>query len=614
MCGILGTIPSVEPRRFQSALDRLAHRGPDGERTWAHPQQHITLGHRRLSIIDLKPEAAQPMTLGPFTIVFNGEIYNYIELRQELESLGHRFRTESDAEVLLVAYRQWKEKCLGKFRGMWAFAIWNEDDQTLFLARDRFGEKPLFFSQREGQFAFGSEIKALMALGCGWQPNDKFAKMARQYDRYESSDDTLIAGIKRFPAGHYGIYKDGQLKVQRHWDTLEHLVSVPDSFTAQAEQFRTLFQHSVSLALRADVKVGAAISGGLDSSAVLGAAAALHGKDRLSAAFTAVAVGSRVDESGFARQLAHNKQVPLHQVVLDAETALANLPDDLYQFEEIYRTPPSPMMELYRHYRQRQTYVSVDGHGPDEMFSGYGNFVLLAMVDAGIDPTKWKDILNAYQGQQPDNGIVQSRQAGNHQYLLMQAYRLKEQWLDEPLPQAKHDQQLHAEVIRRMGYFNYALYRLFHYTIFPTLLRNYDRCSMRSGVEIRMPFLAPEIVSMAFSTPWQSKVRGSYTKALLREAARPWLPKEIVERKDKIGFQAPLADWMCGPWKEFLQDTVASQSFQSFNLAPTALAVKKLEKVWATPAATNEQAEEAWLALSPYLWHEYFYKRAIQNP
>lgn len=316
MCGILGVIPTIDHNRFQSALDRLTHRGPDGEGIWQHPLGNITLGHRRLAIIDLKPEAAQPMSLGNLTITFNGEIYNYRELRLELEGLGFHFRTGSDTEVLLAAYRQWKEHCLDKLKGMWAFAIWNEDDKTLFLARDRFGEKPLFYSQKNNQFVFGSEMKALMALGEGWMPSENFKKLAKQYDRYESSCDTLVEGISRFPAGHYGVYKDGQLRLTQYWDTLSHLVNPSTSFYAQTEQYRHLFEKSIALTLRADVPVGAAISGGLDSSSVLGAACQFTGKDRLSMAFTATFAGSRIDESEYARQLAIDKHIPLHEVSL----------------------------------------------------------------------------------------------------------------------------------------------------------------------------------------------------------------------------------------------------------------------------------------------------------
>ncbi len=610
MCGILGAIPSIDHHRFQSALDRLAHRGPDGEGIWLHPNNSGMLGHRRLAIIDLKPEAAQPMRLGKLTITFNGEIYNYRELKQELQGLGHGFSTESDTEVLLAAYHQWGANCLQKLRGMWAFAIWNEADNSLFLSRDRFGEKPLFYTNTNGQFLFGSEMKALMALGTDWQPISHFKKMVQQYDRYESTAETLVEGIKRFPAGYYGLYSNGQLQLTRYWDTLSHLVNTPDSFEQQTEAYRDLFAQSVVLTLRADVPVGAAISGGLDSSAVLGAACQFHDNDRLSAAFTASFPNSRVDESVFARQLATDKGLPLNETTIDALSSLESLPDDLYYFEEIHRTPPSPMMELYRQYRKQQVYVSVDGHGPDEMFSGYGNFMLLALIDAGVKPSKWKDILNTYEQAQPDRGIVKAHKAGNHQYLLMQAYRLKEQFFDEQLPQSIQDAKLHQEAMRKMGYYNYALYRLFHYTIFPTLLRNYDRFSMRSGVEIRMPFLSPELVTYSFSIPWQSKIRDGYSKAILREAARPWLPQNIVERKDKIGFQAPLADWMRGPWKSFLQDTISSNSFNACHLTNPTVAKDKLVKVWDSPNATNEMAEEAWLAISPYLWQQHFFNRA----
>ncbi len=614
MCGILGAIPSIDRHRFQSALDRLAHRGPDGEGIWEHPNHKVLLGHRRLAIIDLKPEAKQPMRFGALTITFNGEIYNYQQLRQELQGLGQPFSTESDTEVLLVAYRQWGANCLHKLRGMWAFAIWNDADHTLFLARDRFGEKPLFYAQSGTYFTFGSEMKAIMALGNNWQPNGHFRKMVTNYDRYEGTEDTLVAGIKRFPAGHYGIYKAGQLKLTRYWDTLEHIANTSNTFEEQTEHYRELFSQSVALTLRADVPVGAAISGGLDSSAVVGAACQFYGKDRLSSAFTATFASSRVNESSYARQLSAEKNLRLNEITIDAATALRCLPNDLYYFEEIYRTPPSPMMALYQHYRKQGVFVSIDGHGPDEMFSGYGNFMLLALIDAGINPSKWKDILSTYEQAQPDRGIVKARKAGNHQYLLMQAYRLKEQYLDEQLPQAIHDYKLHQAVIQKMGYYNYALYRLFHYAIFPTLLRNYDRFSMRSGVEIRMPFLSPELVAYSFSIPWQSKIRNGYSKAILREAVRPWLPQNILERKDKIGFQAPLADWMRGPWKEFLQDTLSSDGFNQCHLLSRAQAKNKLTKVWDNAIATNEMAEEAWLAISPFLWQEHFFNRAITNP
>ena len=242
MCGISVIIKNnanILEKSIQDSLDLINHRGPDGQGIFI--EGNIGFGHKRLSIQDLNPRSDQPMQYRDLTITYNGEIYNFLEIKDELISLGHNFETTSDTEVILAAYSEWGENCVEKFNGMWAFAIWDSEKKQLFLSRDRFGKKPLFYSFVNGKFIFASEMKAIYPFLPEVKASNDFHWMKNNTFLYEGTDKCLVDGIKRFPFGHNGIYKDGNLSVKRYWNTLDHLEIIPETYEAQVERFRELF-------------------------------------------------------------------------------------------------------------------------------------------------------------------------------------------------------------------------------------------------------------------------------------------------------------------------------------------------------------------------------------
>lgn len=613
MCGILGHLPAIDEQPFRKVLGLLAHRGPDGDGIYTDPKQSISLGHRRLSIIDLSDAADQPFVIGNrYYISFNGEIYNYIELRDQLQKMGHQFRTTSDTEVLLTAYIHWGADCLNKLNGMWAFAIWDAHEQQLFLSRDRFGEKPLFYTREGGKFAFASEMKALLPLMDRVEASEHLPWMTQHMLEYEATERCLVKDIERFPAGHYAIYKNGTLHLHRYWNTLEHIEPLQGDFEDHLEQFTELVNDSVKLRLRADVPLGCSLSGGLDSSLVT--STVMHQSKSANLittpkAFTAVFPGTVLDETTYADQLADQFNMPMKHVETDPIKALDDLPNDLYYLEEVYRNAPSPMMQLYASFREQNVPVSFDGHGPDELFSGYDNFIFLALLDAGLDRKKWNDIFITYRGVNPaGSGVVADRKLGLNSVVRTWAWHRLDEARGFRTEQEKKDKEQYADLIGKMGHFNYGLYRLFHYTTFPTLLRNYDRFSMRSGVEVRMPFTDHRLVSFCLSLPWQEKIAEGKTKYLMRKMAEKSMQKNLAMRTQKIGFQSPMSNWLKKDWKHYFEGVINSQNFRNSSIVHDKTLVDQFEKFLKMDKPTVEDGNKIWSGVAPYLWEQYFLK------
>lgn len=606
MCGILGCLPAVDEPAFKRALNLLAHRGPDGEGVWKDADSRVMLGHRRLAILDTSAAAAQPFHYQHVVITFNGCIYNYLELKKELEQKGHRFTTTSDTEVLAASYLEWGTDCVHHFNGMWAFGIWDQKEQSLFLSRDRFGEKPLYYTQlADNTFCFASEMKALAPLMDRFEPADDFNWLVENYMDYEATDRCLIKGIERLQPGYSLICKDGRLNYINYWYTLQNIRETPDKYEDQVAQFRELLDDAIKLRLRSDVPLGCSLSGGLDSSVVTALADANFqaGRDKFRpTAFTATFEGSVVDELKYAKILTGERGMQQQIVAVDAEAALAKLADDIWYLEDVYRNPPSPMMRLYEGYRKQKTYVSLEGHGPDELFSGYGNFVMLAMLDAGLDLKQLEEITAVYEGMIPeDNGMVKRKKGGLLGYLRTQLW-----YKGQKAGQTWEGDSQKAVLEEKLGVFNAGLYRLFHQQSFPTLMRNYDRYAMHAGVEVRMPFTDHRLVSFCFGLPWQSKIGHGYSKRILRDATRDVLPDSIVNRKSKVGFQTPTVEWFKGPWKTYLEDMLNSSDFR--QTAGSGQVLSQFQALMKNNKATVDDADQFWLKISPYLWRQHFLK------
>jgi asparagine synthase (glutamine-hydrolysing) len=610
MCGILGCLPKPDPALFDSALASLEHRGPDDVGTWSDGSL-LSLGHRRLSILDLTDSGRQPMSTpdGRYTIVYNGEIYNFLELRKELEGHGHSFSSGSDTEVILSAWSRWGADCLLRFNGMWAFAIWDSRNRELVLARDRLGKKPLFYTDPAaagGRFAFASEMKALYPFLDSVAPSKDFPWMAAHMMEYESTDRCLVKGIRRFPAGHWAVFRDGGVSLTRYWNTLDHLEEVPAGYGEQVERFRELFEDACRIRMRSDVPIGTALSGGLDSSAVISTMAHIARQgagERRSPdwqhAFVAAFPGTPLDESSFARRVVDNVGIEATFLDIDPVSYVDDLDHHLYMFEELYLTSPIPMLATYRSIRDRGVTVSIDGHGADELFSGYGDGLLEALPSAGLNLSAAAHIVATHR----QTVIQDSAQFADHRSAAWLWAKTMGRKVLEPLRRKDYrSRDREHPAYRSLDSLNRYLYILTHETVLPTLLRNYDRYSMASGVEIRMPFLDHRLLTFCMSLPQSSKIRGGYTKAVVRDAVGDLMPPEVTRRKTKVGFNSPVVDWMQGPMREYFLDSINSVDFSQCDLIDPVSVRQLVERAVFGEEVLFSEAEAAFKAMTPFLW------------
>jgi asparagine synthase (glutamine-hydrolysing) len=652
MCGIAGIFnvdgQPVGHRQVQAMTRALAHRGPDGEGVYLNGV--LGLGHRRLAILDLTEAGYQPMSYGDgrYWITYNGEVYNFVELRRELESLGYIFRTETDTEVILASYDRWGPDCQFKFNGMWAFALWDEREQTLFVSRDRFGIKPLYYLSEPSRFAFASEMKAFLHLD-GFTPHENETALRRvltDESSLEGTEESLLKGVKRLLCGHCLIVRPGTLQTWRWWNTLDHLMTVPRSLPEQAEQFRELFFDACRLRLRSDVPVATSLSGGVDSTAVLCSLAAINSSRTAPSiierrtkdwqrAFIATFPDTPQDERRYAEiAVRYAGAVPYYRP-MSAETALNELDRVIYDFEDIYSTLPAPIWAIYREMRRHGITVSLDGHGSDEMLAGYGHYLHAALrTTAGFlrAPIRTLDLLGTFYDLYAQDGpeprpsriwlILKSdpvlrffERAGTAIYRRTRT-RLQQwngsylgpaaPWVRLPTLDNLQVDRKEKAAINALGPLNAHLYRDFHQTILPTILRNFDRCSMAHGIEVRMPFMDWRLVSFVFSLPEKSKVGGGFTKRILREAMRGTMPEAIRTRKNKIGFCSPLANWFNGPLRDWVWEQVNERDFLDNDIWDGPVIRAFVEKKRSAGLWRYGDGEQVWRFLHAHVWRKVF--------
>lgn len=604
MCGILGCVGNYNYEIFAGALNRMAHRGPDGFGIWQNPE--VILGHRRLSIIDLSENAHQPMEFGDrYIITLNGEIYNYLEIRSQLISHGVNFKSNSDTEVLLHSYIIWGADCLNKLNGMWSFAIWDKKENTLFLSRDRLGKKPLFYSTVNESFLFSSEMKGIYPFLESIETNDDIVNIAIGNSfKYESTEHCLIKNIKRFPAGCYALYSvDKGLEIKKYWNPLEQIIDVPKKYFEQTEMFRYLFLDSCKLRMRSDVTIGTALSGGLDSSAVICSMAHVDKKqnDDLQKnwqhAFIASFPGTSLDETEYAKEVVDFLNIKANFVPIDPLLELDDLYHQTYLFEEIYYAPTIPFVQLYRNIKQNNVTVSIDGHGADELFAGYPFDMVNAIPDSLPNLLKFRHVVKTINS-------ASSKELNNHEVYNLFKYGLlnKFHFLNNFSKNKQTTKLLHK--YNELGFLNSTLFDSTYLTILPTLLRNYDRYSMINGVEIRMPFLDYRLLQFAFSIPYSSKIRNGYGKAIIRDALKDIMPRKITERKSKIGFNSPMHSWMNGKMKTWVYDTIHSQSFNQATFINSAEVKKEILEIINKQNISYIEGESAFSKLIPYIWEK----------
>lgn len=560
MCGIAGILTSaspVSPDRLKKMTDAIAHRGPDGEGHWIHPTGKIGLGHRRLAIIDRSDAGRQPMhCLDRYTLIHNGEIYNYLELRTTLEKKGYRFHTQTDTEVIASAYDHWGKDCLTHFNGMFAFAIWDEKEQELFAARDRFGEKPFFFTQTPEGLFFGSEIKTFWAAGLEKKVNHRllFNYLSIGYvDNPTRPRETFFEGIHKLPAAHCLSYRfgDHEPQIESWWELDLDAETSTRSAEEVKEQFLEKLTRSVQWRLRSDVPVGTSLSGGLDSSSILALIAGTGQKEKRHS-FSAVFPGFDRNEEVFMEEITQRYQWPLTKVRID-DTEIAGLIQKVCtHLDEPFGSASNiAQYQVYRAARQHGTPVLLDGQGADEILAGYGKYF----------KWYWQELFRKRKLLRSGE-LKAARQLGNTEsfgfsnivaalvpdlasVLLEQRYLLKAVKDPGLSPEFIHAQGRHAYLgkpaitsLNEALYYNTVVHGL------DELLRYADRNSMAHGVEVRLPFLDHELVEFLFSLPADFKIRNGYTKYLLRETMQDRLPASIAWRADKVGFEPPQKMWM----------------------------------------------------------------------
>jgi len=560
MCGIAGIIdtenhPSLQ--KLEDAVACLAHRGPQKEATWADESGAVVLGHRRLSVIDLSEAASQPLHYrGRYTIVHNGEIYNYLELKDKLTKLDYRFNSASDTEVILAAYDAWGEDCLQQFDGMFAFAIWDTAAQRLFAARDRFGEKPFYYSYENGRLCFASEIKALKRLRGKSEVNTAmlYNFLTLSYTgNPRNRGETFYEGIEQLPAGYclrFDPRESDPVIEQYHQFHTGDDISINDADAI--EQFRSLLFDSVRKKLRSDVAIGTSLSGGLDSSAIVALCNQLPSGNYSHQCFTASFEGFEKDETKYAAELAAKFGLK-HHLANIASSEIVPLMNEVmkHQDEPISSASPLAQFAVYRLAKAEGVTVLLDGQGADEILAGYTKYFGWYWRELyARDRRKLSEELRATRNLQlPADFNWKQKVAARFPQLaggFLETIQEKKAYRNSDLQRSfafLHKRSLYYTFPSQMDLNGILYFNSFSIGL-PELLRLADRNSMAHGIEVRLPFLGTDLAQFVFSLPADFKIREGRTKWLLRQAVKDLLPPSIVWRTDKIGFEPPQQAWM----------------------------------------------------------------------
>jgi asparagine synthase (glutamine-hydrolysing) len=568
MCGIAGFIdPRItnkdrQKEQITSMLKSMEHRGPDYSGDWQHGP--LVLGHNRLSIIDLSEASHQPFHYQDVSISFNGEVYNYLELKETLLKAGFSFSTSSDTEVICAAYKYWGEDCVQHFMGMWAFAIWDEKEQKLFCSRDRFGIKPFYFQNAGEQFYFASEYRALKLSPLHREEyNENHLLRYLQLGWLTYNEESFYSGISALPEAHNLIYQNGKIRLQRYWDLSLKQNNV--SAAEAKEEFKSLFMDSVNLHMRADTPVGACLSGGLDSSAICSSIGQLYPKLDLNT-FTIYYGGKdEVDERPWAHMVHRDyPSLKAHDYYPQGDELL----EQFENFFDHFEVPPAGSSPLSQYFvmklaKSQGMKVLLDGQGADEFLAGYDHsFYRLAagklkkgQIGGFISE------LEAFQKLRPRS---MGAHLGTYAKSLVAAVSSEEQMYG--LEYRKYHpfvgkEAAHAPTLWQPeggSRLNQFLYQLTMRSSLPSLLHNEDRNSMAFSIESRVPFLDHRLVEYSFNLPDELKLQQGWSKKVLREAMRGIMPPEIIDRKDKKGFVTPgESKWLRGGMKHLVDDLLA---------------------------------------------------------
>lgn len=630
MCGIAGIL-HVDPERhvdvisLRAMTQALAHRGPDGE-------HHVIdgplgLGHRRLSIIDPSDRGRQPMRSAceRFSIVFNGAIYNYLELREELQGRGCAFRSMTDTEVLLELYARDGAACLDRLNGMFAFAIWDRAERTLFAARDRLGIKPFYFVAGGDAFYFASEIKALIAARAVVPQVDPEGLADYLTFQFCLGGKTLFRGVRQLHPGESLTVRAGEVTSRRYWD-LDFTVDASRPAGEITTALRGLLQDAVRLQLRADVPRGAHLSGGLDSSTVC-ALAASAGTGPLKTFTGAFHEGAAFDETYWARMAAEAFGAESHVVYPSAQDFVALLPKLVYHMDEPAAGPGLFPQYVVSQLASRHVKVVLGGQGGDELFGGYTRYLLAYLeecIRGGIEGTQEDAAyvvtfdtivrnLPQVNGYQPllrhfwKDGLFESRDR-RYFRLIDRSRDLAGQVSPEAFTAGTYSPFEAFRAVFNDGHPGSYINQMTHFdlkTLLPALLHVEDRTSMAASIESRVPLLDHRVVELTARVSPMLKYAGGHSKHILREAVADVVPAPILARRDKKGFPVPLDQWYRqAPVREFVADTLGSAAARQRSLFEPAAIDRLLD-------AERPYGRGLWGLLCLELWLETFVDAAV---
>lgn len=628
MCGITGIISInnylVSKERIVKMMNAVAHRGPDGEGYWINPNESAGLGHRRLSIIDLSEAAAQPMHFYPgnnfpgdnssprYTITYNGEVYNYPEIKSILYNIGYRFHSHSDTEVILAAYDHWKEDCLQYFDGMFSFAIWDHKEKTLFAARDRFGEKPFYYYSDNEQFIFGSEMKAIWAAGIKKSIDEKMLLNYLALGYVQSANDkgqTFFNGIYSLPPAHYLKLHSSDLgfHIRSYWSINKDLKTDISSKDA-IDKFTSLFSTSIKRRLRSDVTVGSSLSGGLDSASIAATICRLQKRRNSRQPYRLQTFSALFP--GFKKNEAVNIQFLTNRLHLKNYQTFPNADNLIKQFETLcyHQEEPFPSSSIYAQYevyalaKKQGVKVLLDGQGADEILAGYTKYIqwyLQQMVARGKLYNAFTEHSSLRKNKVAFNwgvGNLLAAYLPTHAALYLEKNEFRKINRQPDLNKdfiaslnGREWEGIHKPIITKLNdilYFNTAQMGL------EELLRFADRNSMAHGREVRLPFLSHELVEFIFSLAAGFKIHNGYTKWILRKAMEKNLPAELLWRTEKIGFETPQHSWMQhASLQEYMQE--AKRKLVKKGILKSSALNKNIH-----PQAANEADNFNWRYLS----------------
>ncbi len=623
MCGICGVV-SLDGGAIASLPGRLAHmntlqahRGPDGEGRWSHPFGLAGLGHRRLSIIDLAT-GAQPMRdeASGCVLTYNGEIYNYRELRAELGE--SQFRTASDTEVILRAWLRWGPACVERLRGMFAFAIWDARDNRLFAARDRFGVKPFYYTQERGLLHFASEAKALLPFLPSVETD---VSGLRDYLAFQLclGGKTMFRGVHELPPGHSLTVRNGRVSESRYWDVEFEL-----DFSHRAGWFETrtleLLNDSVDKHLLSDVPVGAYVSGGIDSGIIATMAAQRAGP--LTAFTGTFALGPEYDETAYAAAIADQHGMTLHTQTITVDDFIRDIGRVMYHLDYPVAGPGSFSQFEVSGLAAQHRKVVLGGQGGDEIFGGYTRYLIAYFeqcIKAAIDGTSQNgNFVVSYESIIPNLSALR-----NYKPLMQEFWRdglfapMNERYF-RLINRAPHlgDTVRWNEIGTYSPFDTFAAIfdgpnsakgsyfdRMTHFdfkTLLPALLHVEDRVSMAHGLEARVPMLDHPLVEFAATIPADVKFANGELKRLLMQVAKGMLPATVTDRRDKMGFPTPFTEWAKGPARDFVFDTLSTgaASYRQY-----------IDNTRVLDLAAREPrfGRNLWALFSLELWHQTFH-------